>query len=354
MIIYVSDAGNFNAPPWQVLKFDQNGQNPTVFINNNLNWPQDILFFEDSNVVLVSNLGSGTITKHNASTGAFIANFATAIAGPTRMKIGPDGNLYILQWNGNRKVLRFTVDGTPLGEFTAVGVFQSIGIDWDNNGNLYVSSYSAHTVRKFDTDGADMGLFVSNNLLGPTNIWFDTNGDLLVADYNGTAVKRFDATGNYTGNFIMGLSMSEGVDFLPNGNILIGNGATHSVKMFDSTGFYLQDLIAPGSGNLLNPNAIVVRYSTLSVAENEVVSTAVIFPTVGYDFHISLTFENKIEAIDFYDVTGKLVKVVQLPAINEVINLEGLTAGVYISKIKLTSGKELFQKVIKDSYDYGD
>ncbi len=42
--IYVSDAGNFNNPPWQILKFDQNGEHPEVFIQQNLAWPQDILF----------------------------------------------------------------------------------------------------------------------------------------------------------------------------------------------------------------------------------------------------------------------------------------------------------------------
>lgn len=69
--IYVSDAGNFNNPPWQILKYDENGQNPEVFINTNLYWPQDILFFEESNEVLISNL-DGCINKHNASTGDFI------------------------------------------------------------------------------------------------------------------------------------------------------------------------------------------------------------------------------------------------------------------------------------------
>ena len=42
--IYVSDAGNFSSPPWQILKFDENGENPEVFINTNLAWPQDIRF----------------------------------------------------------------------------------------------------------------------------------------------------------------------------------------------------------------------------------------------------------------------------------------------------------------------
>ena len=106
--VYVSDAGNFSSPPWQILKFDENGENPEVFINSNLAWPQDIVFIEDQDIVLISNLNSGTITKHNSATGAFIENFATGISGPTRMKIGADDSLlYVLQWSGNGRVRRY-------------------------------------------------------------------------------------------------------------------------------------------------------------------------------------------------------------------------------------------------------
>ena len=127
--IYVSDAGNFASPPWQILKFDENGENPQVFIDQNLAWPQDILFLEGSNTVLISNLSSGNINRHNASTGAFIETFATVVNGPTRMKIGPDGLLYVLQWNNNAPVLRYTIDGSFVDEFTSVGVNQAIGLE---------------------------------------------------------------------------------------------------------------------------------------------------------------------------------------------------------------------------------
>ena len=53
--VYVSDAGNFSMPPWQILRFDRNGESPEVFINQNLDWPHDILFLEESGTVLVSN-----------------------------------------------------------------------------------------------------------------------------------------------------------------------------------------------------------------------------------------------------------------------------------------------------------
>jgi len=220
-------------------------------------------------VVLISNLNTGRITKYNSSTGEYIGDFATGIGGPTRMKIGADSLLYVLQWSGNGKVWRYQLDGTFVDEFTSVGVSQSIGIDWDGDGNLYVSSYGGHTVRKFDQNGNDLGLFVNSNLAGPTNIWFDGNGDLLVTDYNGTAVKRFNSSGAFVSNFLTGLSQAEGVDFFPNGNILIGNGATHSVKMFDSNGNYLEDFIPNGSGGLITPNAIVIRETNVSsVSDN--------------------------------------------------------------------------------------
>ena len=85
--VYVSDAGNYENPPWQILKYDREGKNAEVFIRENLAWPQDILFLEDDHVVLVSNLNSGNISKYNIKTGDFIEHFATGIGGPTRMKM---------------------------------------------------------------------------------------------------------------------------------------------------------------------------------------------------------------------------------------------------------------------------
>ena len=268
--IYVSDAGNFNNPPWQILKFDENGENPEVFIDSNLAWPQDIIFLDDQGLVLISNLNTNQITKYNLASGGYLGNFATGISGPTRMKIGDDSLLYVLQWSGDGKVRRYQLNGTFVDDFTSVGVSQSIGVDWDSTGNLYVSSFNGNNVRKFDSNGNDMGLFINSNLQGPTNIWFDDNGDLLVLNWSGTTVKRFDSAGNYLGDFITGLFHCEGVDVFPNGNILIGNGGTSSVKLFDSNGNYLEDFIASGAGNLLTPNAVVIRQNvSVSISEGD-------------------------------------------------------------------------------------
>ena len=118
--IYVSDAGGFNVDgPWQIIRYDLDGSNPLVFINDaffeseNVGWPQDILFLEDQNVVLISCLVGNRITKHNAQTGDYIEDFATVPGGPTRMKLGDDGFIYVTQWsNSDNKILRFQQNGT--------------------------------------------------------------------------------------------------------------------------------------------------------------------------------------------------------------------------------------------------
>lgn len=353
--IYVSDAGNFSNPPWKILKFDENGENPEIFIDTVLAWPQDIVFLEDQQVVLVSNLNSGRITKYNSSTGDYIGNFATGIAGPTRMKIGADSLLYVLQWSGNGKVRRYQLNGTFVDEFTSVGVPQSIGLDWDSNGNLYVSSYSGDNVRRFGPSGNDLGLFVTSNLAGPTNIWFNDNGDLLVSDYDGTAVKRFDSTGVFVSNFITGLGQAEGVDFFPNGNILIGNGATHSVKMFDSNGVYIEEFIPNGSGGLMTPNAVVIRKSNpVSVDDESSIN--------NFDFNLNQNYPNPFnpstkiswqspvadwQTLKIFDVLGRevetLVDEFRDAGFNYILydvnssSKGGLPSGVYFYQLKAGS-----------------
>ncbi len=260
--IYVSDAGINSGPPYQILRFNENGQNPRVFTNEQLSWPQDIIFLEEQGVVLISNLNSGRINRHNVNTGEFIDFFASGISGPTRMKIGPDNLLYVLQWRGNGRVLRYELDGTKVADFSTDGVNQSIGLDWDTDGNLYVSSFNngaAGFVRKFDPDGNDMGNFIAAGLQGPTDIWFSENGDLWVNDWSGGAIRRFNTSGGLIGNVATGLSNPEGIDFLPNGNFLIGNGGTSSVRMYSSTGSFIGDFIQARSGNLSTPNAVRVR-----------------------------------------------------------------------------------------------
>ncbi|MBT8194840.1 MAG: hypothetical protein KJO64_00305, partial [Bacteroidia bacterium] len=285
------------------------------------------------------------ITRHNATTGAYISDFAGSIGGPTRMKIGPDSLLYVLQWTGNGRVRRYDLSGNYIGEFTSVSVGQSIGLDWDQNNNLYVSSYGGALVRKFNSNGADQGLFINSNLQGPTNIWFDTNGDLLVADYNGTSVKRFDSTGNFINDFMTGLNNCEGVAMFPNGNILIGNGGNSSVKMFDSAGTYLSDFIPSGSGSLINPNAVVIRQNNSTGVTEPKSENAIIFtPNIGTEFFIHQKMIGELTSLEVFNIEGTFLEHIDFSQNNW--NAEHLAPGNYMLIATLKNKNTITQQFV--------
>lgn len=347
--VWISDAGGFNNPPWFVYKADINGDNLEEMMNqeDQIEWPEDIFFLEEENAVLISNLSStsGNISKHDIETGDFIEVFADVAGGPTRMKLGADGLLYVLQWsNSNNKVLRFELDGTFVDEFTAAGVPQGIGFDWDADGNLYVSSYGGSFIQKFDSDGNDLGPFIDTGLAGPTNIFFDKSGsgDLIVLNWNNGIIKRFDSDGNFVEDLITGVGQCEGVAFMPNGDILIGAGAAGAVKRYDSDFNFIEDFIE--AGTLLTPNAIVLREVPLSVPDNEL-DQNFLHPTIGNRFSLNTNFKDEIESVQVFTKTGRNIAKIDFNKSME-WDASTLAEGLYIVKASTKNGASATQKII--------
>ncbi len=344
--IYVSDAENFSANSGKILQYDIDGSNPVTFIEEELSWPQDIVFLPAQNVVLISNLNSNRITKHNATTGAYLEDFATVAGGPTRMEIGPDGLLYVLQWSAtDNKVVRYELDGTFVDEFTSTGVPRSIGIAWDAGDNLYVSSFSQANVTRFDTSGDEVGEYIDNTELeGATNIFFNNNGDLFVFDWTAGDVERYNNLGTYAGTYINGLGEVEGVDFLPNGNILLGNGSTAEIKQYDATGTFIENTVTAGSGGLEQPNAVVIfDRSILSIPENGTASQVFVTPSIGAEFTIHEKTITAYESVLVYNNLGVPVK--KLTAQNTSWNAATLAEGIYFV-VGMQKGRKTTQKII--------
>lgn len=336
--IYVSDAGNFNKPPWHILRFYEDGSESQIFIDEFLNWPQDILFLHDEREVLISSLGSGCINVYDIETGRCLREFACGIGGPTRISIGPEGLLYVLQWNGPGKVLRYDLSGELIDEFTSLAIPQAIGMAWDEDENLFVSSYSEDKVYRFDSHGIFIEVFIDSNLVGPTNIWFDYNGDLLVSDYGGTAVKRFNPAGEYVSDFLSGLSKSEGYLQLENGDYLIGNGATSSIRRFRHDGTPLGDFSQEGNIPLLNPNAIAIREEFLhNLGYNQTTGQLFVayqMPDLG-ELNILGPLSHQVERLTLHDENGETLWEREFC---RTISIEDLAPGMYYLTCKLESG----------------
>lgn len=348
--IYVSDAGGFNVgnPPWRIYKFDENGENGEIFIDDQLAWPQDIVFLDHRNSVIVSNLNTNRITEYDADTGEYIGNFATGIGGPTRMKIGSDGLLYVLQWAGDEKVLRYDLDGNLMGRFTDLAVSNSIGLDWDGEGNLYVSSYNGGYVQQFSPTGESMGRYITSNLNGPTNIWFDEEGNLFVADWNAGAVKKFDASASYEGIFISSIGQVEGIAFFPNGNILLGDGQDGSVNLYDSEGNFIEELIPAGTLGLATPNAVVLREVVMSSVRETPEQVNFITPTIGTEFNVTTAqgARSVIEDFEIYDVQGRFIARIPYSGNSSFWNASAQAEGMYLIVARLEDGTAWRQKVV--------
>jgi DNA-binding beta-propeller fold protein YncE len=347
--IYVSDAGNLeDGGPYQILSYDLDGSNPQIFISNavfqslGVGWPQDILFLEGQNVVLISNFVGSKITRHDANTGAYIDDFASIIGAPTRMKLGADNLIYVVTWGGNGKLLRFQLDGTLESEFTKASVPQCVGFDWDSQGNLYLASYSNGNVRKFDSNGNDLGIFINAHLGGPTNIWFDKDDNLYVCDWNFGDVEKFGPSGNYLGKFINGIAEVEGLAFLSNGNILFGNGVQGRIDQYQPDGTFVESTIRSGSGGLKQPNAVVIREAVSSVNDFSQ-SMTFLRPTIGSTFYINLTELEVREPFKVYNIYGNQVGSISIK--EGIWNSSNLSEGVYFI-VAIVEGVPAAQKII--------
>ncbi len=260
--IFVSDAFNFELPPWKILRYDENGQNGKVFTSEELGWPQDIVILEDQQLVIISNLNTNNITKYDLSTGEYEGVFAGGIDGPTRMKIGPDNLVYVLQSSGSGLVKRYQQDGTFVDDFTKIGVPQSLGMDWDSDGNLYVSSFVGRYVRMFSPEGEDLGIVINSNLSGPADIKFEDGGTILVNDREGNAVVRYSSNGSFLNNIVTSLNEPEGLAIFSNGDVLVANGGFGRVELYDYTGKFVKMLITRetiSGEELWQPNAVKIR-----------------------------------------------------------------------------------------------
>ena len=343
--VYASDRGN-NA----VNKYDIDGNFIEVFIDSNsggLSNPQDIVFHPDG-TVLISGFLNNAILQYHGETGDYLGEFSTgySIQGATRMELKEDNLIYVLQWSGNFKTLRFDLSGNFVDEYTNVGVFQSIGIDWDTNDNMYVSTWangSNGNVQVFDANGDIMGIFGDTALLsGPTNIWFTDDNELWVLDYNANRVSRFDENGALIDHIITGVANPEGFDYLPNGNLLISERGGNKITEFTADGTLIGRW--DNGGSLNTPNFVRVREPILGVTENSLLAQ-ILVPTAGTHFQISPKIAEKIQKLSVFSISGTLVDTID-SSISASWNASSLAKGMYVVKAVNSEGTVLTQKLL--------
>lgn len=341
--VYVSSGFG---PTSSIKKFDADGNFIENFVAPSaspLNWPQDILFINNDTEAIVTGLNNNAIFRYDGATGALIDTFAYTISGPTRIKIGPDGYLYALEWSGGGRVMRYDLAGNFIDTFTNIPVIESIGLDWDASNNLYVSSFSGAEVFRFDPSGNYTDNPISGSLaaVGPTNLWFAPSGDMYILDWTGNKVVHYNASFQVQPTFIAGISKPEGIAQLPNGDLLIGSGGSNpQIRRYDSAGNFI-GVFASGNG-LENPNAIYVKFSGAGLDEGSIHQVPSVHPTVGSVFFVHGT-KSEDATIRLYSLNGVFLKDLNLQANGSFITND-LSEGVYFVSINEGEAQRIIVK----------
>ena len=222
---------------------------------------QEVAFGPDGNLY-VSGRGNAHILEFDGHTGEFLGDFTSGydLDNPTKMTFGPDGMLYVSQWGEQKSaVARFDArTGVFVDEATDIALQEGMAHVWDDEGRMYVASYTSKDVKRFDADGRLIDVFVGpEHLSSAVNLWFGDGGDLFVVDWEAGKVLRYDgSTGAYKGVFISGMTRSEGVTLGQDGVLYICDWQENVIHRYDATTGEHLGIFAEGGG-MLQPNGVV-------------------------------------------------------------------------------------------------
>ena len=256
--------------------------------------PQEVVFGPDGHLY-VTGFQNAQIKKYDRDTGDFLGDFSSGfnLSQPSKMTFHSDGLIYVSQWGGQRKVIRFNANtGAFVDEFTSTGIVGGCGHTWDNSGFLYVVGWGSNgnngTVQRFD---ASEGLFIDvlvpagrGQLAGPVNIWFKDN-ELFVADWTRGQIKRYNPeNGSFNGNFITGMVNIEGFTFDEDDFLYLCDWQVDRVNRYHPDGSFDRIFINVGNG-LGAPNSITFGPNTITAIDPR----SDVIPTT---FELSQNFPN--------------------------------------------------------------
>lgn len=220
--------------------------------------PDGITFVPNGNL-LVLDLGLDQILEFNGGNGDFIANFGPSGPSGDCVVVGPDGNIYACDFFDNQ-VFRFSPDGNGAPFLT--GIAGPEGLDFDADGNIYVSGCNEDAVRRFDgSTGQLIDVFIAPaaGLSCPVGVLFGPDGNLYVSDFDNNRVARFDGlTGAFIDDFVAagsgGLDAPFGILFRSDGNLYVTSISTNEILRYNGTsGAFIDAFVTAGSGGLDSP-----------------------------------------------------------------------------------------------------
>jgi len=182
---------------------------------------------------------NGGIREYHAKSGVPIQTFESSIAFHD-VAIGADRSLYAIA--NESDVVKINPNTGASSIFWPAPAVGSRALTFGPDGNLYVVNFNQDLVRKINgTTGADMGVFVTaglGGLDGPSALKFGSNGNLFVAsELTNSVIEYSGVNGALVGVFVTsddgGLNTPRGLTFNSDGNLLVTSFMTSQVLEYD-------------------------------------------------------------------------------------------------------------------------
>lgn len=246
-------------------------------------WAAALILFATSGLaaradILVTDRLAGDILRYTTSgtpLGSFIAPGGTKPTGPIGITFGPDGFLYVSS-SANNQILRYDRDGVFKDVFASGGNLHGpADIEVGPDGNLYVANFdnfSGTSIEVFDpwaTSPANryVGTFASASatvpLNGPTFIEFNKNGNVYVSATAEDKVLEFSAAGSYLGVYASGsnLAYPAGLAFDSSNRLIVASLLTGPILRNTGTANSPLSVYIPGTLNLDFPSDVQLDYN---------------------------------------------------------------------------------------------
>lgn len=355
------------------------------------------------NVTTFAGTGAGGFTDGAGTVARFYY--------PDEIAIDTSDNIYVADFYNNRirKItptgIVSTVAGSGVsGDMDGIASLAKFkwptGVCLDGNGNIFVTDYGNHKIKKIDTSanvttiagsvaGDENGSGLTAKFKNPTISTIDSFGDIYVSDFGNNKIKKIDTFGNVTtfaGEGALGsrddelllatFNQPSAVAFDSSGELFITDYGNHKIRK--TTVFNFAYSISPNlpAGLVLNTTTgeisgtptefspmtdYTVSISNQFGASSTIVSIEVatlststfqknafkIYPN-PFENNVVFEFKNEIpKGIIFYNALGQKILKVVPTSLSTKIDFKNYNSGVYFVKLNFDSKTETLQLIKK-------
>ncbi len=222
--------------PWGIA-VDKDGN---VYVSDT--WNHRIQKF-DANGKFITMWGSNGDTRGVAQT------MPLQFYGPRAIATDAQGDVYVTD-TGNKRVLKFSSNGEPLGQFGGVGSdngqFQEpVGLAIDKEGNIYVADTWNQRIQKFDSNFTyltqwPVAAWDTQTVVNKPFLAVDEHGNVFVTDPEGSRVIEFAPDGKLVklwgtrGNDPASFNLPTGLTFDAQGSLYVADSGNHRIMVFSN------------------------------------------------------------------------------------------------------------------------